>query len=72
MDVILKAMSVNELEQAVRQLPAADFAAFARWFEAYAAEQWDAQIERDARTGKLDALGAKATKEFEAGNCTEL
>jgi hypothetical protein len=65
-------MSVKELELAVRQLPAEDFAAFAQWFEEYAAAQWDAQIERDARAGKLDALAAKAKSEFESGKCTEL
>jgi len=65
-------MSLAELEQEVDQLTPAEFNAFTRWMDEYAARKWDAQFEKDVSTGKLDALGRKADKEFEAGKCTEL
>ena len=65
-------MSLAELEKEVQKLPPGELAAFTRWFEEYAATQWDCQIERDAAAGKLDKLGQKADTVFEAGQCTEL
>ena len=40
-------MSLSELEKAIVQLPEADLAAFARWFEEYMADEWDRRIEAD-------------------------
>ena len=37
-----------------------------------AADAWDAQIEADARAGKLDHLVKEADADFEAGRCTPL
>lgn len=36
------------------------------------ADLWDKQIEEDALAGRLDALGAEADREFEAGRCKPL
>ncbi len=65
-------MSLAELENEVQKLPPAELAAFMRWFEEFASDQWDRQFERDAVAGKLDKLGRKADAVFEAGECTEL
>jgi hypothetical protein len=65
-------MSLAELEQEVEQLTPAEFNAFTRWMDEYAARTWDAQFEKDAASGKLDTLGRKADVAFEAGKCTEL
>ena len=65
-------MSVQELEKAVTQLPNPELAQFADWFEEYQAELWDQQIERDALSGRLDALAEQADREFEAGRCRPL
>lgn len=65
-------MSLQELETAVSRLPQEEFARFQAWFEEFAADAWDAQIEADARAGKLDHLIVQADADFEAGRCTPL
>ena len=65
-------MSVQELETAVSSLPPEEFARFQTWFEEFAADAWDRQIEADARAGKLDHLIAQADADFETGRCTPL
>ena len=65
-------MSVQELESAVSRLAPEEFAHFQAWFEEFAADAWDRQIEEDTRAGKLDHLISQADAEFEAGRCTAL
>ena len=65
-------MSLDELETAVANLPGAELAAFARWFEEYLADAWDRRIEADIRTGRLDDAGRRADADFEAGQCKPL
>ena len=65
-------MSLREIETVVAQLPPADLAEFAQWFEEFQADAWDRQIEQDALAGRLDALGQQADREFEAGRCRPL
>lgn len=65
-------MSVQELENAIRQLSQDEFAKLALWIDEYRAEQWDRRIEADIRAGRLDAAGRRADEDFEAGRCTPL
>jgi hypothetical protein len=65
-------MSVQELETAVSALSREELSAFQRWFEEFAADAWDKQIEQDAKSGKLDRLAAEADRDFESGRCTPL
>jgi hypothetical protein len=65
-------MSVQDLENAIRQLSADDFAQLARWIDEYRADQWDQQIESDIRAGRLDDAGRRADADFESGRCTPL
>jgi len=65
-------VSVQEIEKAIRQLPVPEVSRLATWFETYQADLWDGQIEEDALSGRLDALGAEADREFEAGRCKPL
>ncbi len=65
-------MSIQELEQAIRQLSPEDFTQLAQWVDEYRAEQWDRQIEADIRAGRLDEAGRRADADFEAGRCTPL
>jgi hypothetical protein len=60
-------MSVEELEKAVAELPPEKFAKFRAWFEEFAADAWDKQIEADAKAGKLDKLADAALAEHKAG-----
>ena len=63
---------VESLERAVERLSSADLVAFRRWFLEFDAEAWDAQIEADARAGKLDGLAAEALAEYKAGRAREI
>lgn len=65
-------MSVPELEESVAHLSRDELSAFAKWFEEYLADEWDRQIEEDARAGRLEAAMRKADEDFEAGRCTPL
>ena len=65
-------MSIQELENAIRQLSGDEFAQLACWIDEYRAEKWDRQIEADIRTGRLDEAGRRADADFDAGRCTPL
>jgi hypothetical protein len=65
-------MSVQEIEQAISNLSAEELAKFTQWFEEYTIDEWDRQFEADVKAGKLDALGAEADRDFEAGRCKPL
>jgi hypothetical protein len=65
-------MSVQELENAIRQLSQDEFAQLARWIDEFRADQWDRQIEADIRAGRLDDAGRRADADFDAGRCTPL
>ena len=59
-------MSVKEIELAITQLPSAELAQLAEWFDDFLAQTWDKQIESDIRTGRLDALIQRAEAELDA------
>jgi len=65
-------MDVEELEQAVSKLPPEKLAEFSEWFREYVADAWDEQIERDAKTGRLDEKIEQAKEDYEAGQTTSL
>jgi hypothetical protein len=64
--------SANEIEDAVRALPEAEFAAFSSWFEQYEEQRWDEQIKRDQQSGPLRDLISKARQDFASGRCRPL
>ena len=65
-------MSVEELEKAVADLPSDQLAKFRAWFEEFEAARFDAQIEADAKSGKLDKLIEKSEEDFRAGRYREI
>jgi len=65
-------MSVEELEKAVAKLPPELLAKFRAWFEEFDAARFDAQIEADANSGKLDKLANAALQDFRQGRFREL
>ena len=65
-------MSVDELENAVAALPPDKLAKFRAWFEEFAADAWDRQIEADINAGKLDKLADEALADLKAGRTREL
>lgn len=64
--------TVEALEIAVQKLPPSDLAEFRRWFTEFDSARWDAQIEADANSGKLDALADEALAEYRSGKAREL
>jgi hypothetical protein len=65
-------MNIKEIESAIAQLPPAELAELARWFEEFQARVWDEQLEQDMKSGRLDALLKQAEKDFEQGQCDPL
>lgn len=64
--------TVEDIEKAVAKLPAEQLARFRAWFEEFDAARFDAKIEHDAATGKLDRLADEAKADFRAGRAREL
>ena len=60
-------MSVAEIESAIAQLPAKDFAELMTWLHKYHNWVWDQQIADDLAAGRLDALMAEADDEYRQG-----
>jgi hypothetical protein len=63
---------VEEIESAISKLPPADLGRLTRWFEEFAADEWDREIEADIRAGRLNEAGTRADEQFDAGNCPQL
>jgi hypothetical protein len=59
--------TVEEITSAIEQLSAEDLARLRAWLAEYSERLWDQQIERDERTGRLDALIDRALEEHQAG-----
>jgi hypothetical protein len=64
--------TVAEIEEALQRLPAEDARAVAQWLQEYLDRRWDEQIERDAESGVLDKLWAKAEGDIAAGRVKPL
>ena len=64
--------NVKKIEDAVRALPPDELAAFRTWFHEFDGDVWDRQIERDAKSGKLDTLAAAALKAHREGRTSPL
>ena len=64
--------SVQQIESAVARLSPEELSAFRSWFAGFDAQAWDRQFEKDAATGRLDALGDEALRDLQAGRCTDL
>ena len=60
-------MTVKEIEQAIEQLPPNKLAELATWFADYHAQAWEAQIEDDLDSGRLDKLLKEVDDEYNAG-----
>ena len=63
---------VEQLVQRVQNLSPEDLAKFRAWFIEFDWKLWDAQIESDLETGKLDRLVSEALADFKAGKAREI
>ena len=64
--------TVQEIEDAVRQLSTEDLTAFRQWFAEFDATLWDRQLEADVAAGRLDKLADEALQDLREGRCTDL
>ncbi len=64
--------TVDEIEQAIRNLGPQDLTALREWFAAFDAELWDRQLEQDVAEGRLDRLAEEAMRDLSEGRCTDL
>ena len=64
--------TVEALEKQIQKLNPKELSEFRDWFLEFQWEVWDKQLERDAKTGKLDKLGKKALADHAAGKSKPL
>ena len=63
--------TIEEIENAVRRLSAAELDAFRSWFAEFDDVAWNRQIEQDVVAGRLDALADEAIDDLRQGRCTD-
>jgi hypothetical protein len=63
---------VEQLEQRITELNAAELKELRQWFDRYEADLWDREIEKDSKSGKLRRLIDQAISDDRAGHSTEL
>ena len=63
---------IEEIEQQIQNLSPEEFAELREWFLEQDWKAWDAQIEIDAKSGKLDRLVSDAKVEYESGRARKL
>jgi hypothetical protein len=68
----IEAMTIEDLERAVAELPPDQFDRFRAWFDAFEAARFDRKIERDAEAGKLNGLAGQAIDDLRKGLAREL
>ena len=63
---------VEHIEQQIRELTGGEFSELRDWVLGQDWKAWDAQIEADARSGKLDELIAEAQSDYAVGRTRPL
>ena len=64
--------NVEEIVRQIRELSGHEFAELRKWILEQDWQAWDAEIEADLSSGKLDAILAEAEADFRAGRAREL
>jgi hypothetical protein len=63
---------VEKLAERIEKLSPEELKKLRAWFAEFDVRLWDAQIEADAKAGKLDTLVAEALADHKAGKTREL
>jgi hypothetical protein len=63
---------LERLEREIESLTPEEAAEFRAWFLERDWLEWDRQLERDVKAGKLDAIARDALEDYEAGRTQEL
>jgi hypothetical protein len=64
--------TVEAITAAIAKLSPEQVAQIRAWLDERAEAEWDAQIEQDERSGRLDALAERALTEHRAGRTRAL
>lgn len=64
--------TLAEIKEAIQNLPPADFAEIAQWFNDLQENLWDQQIEADADAGRLDFFKEQVEQALAAGTVRDL
>ena len=64
--------TVEDIKKAIAALKPREFDRLRAWFDDYQAVKFDQKIERDAKSGKLDALADQAIADHKAGRSRDL
>ena len=64
--------SIPEIQQAIMNLPEAEYAELCRWLLDQDWERWEREFDEDVRTGKLDPLAAEALQAKANGELKDL
>ena len=64
--------NVQRIEEEIRRLSPQEFAELRAWILEQDWAAWDAQIEADARDGKLQRFADEAVEEYKAGRTRPL
>lgn len=64
--------TVEAITTAIAQLPPEQVAQVRAWLAEYEERQWDEQITKDEREGRLDALAERALAEHRTGRTRPL
>lgn len=63
---------IEQIEQQIRELSAGEFSELREWVLEQDWKAWDAQVESDVRSGKLDKVIAEADSDYKAGRTRPL
>lgn len=63
---------LEDIKGQIMSLTPVELRVFRGWFAGYDAEVWDAQIETDASSGKLNSLAEKALRDHVSGHTSPL
>jgi hypothetical protein len=64
--------TIAEIQQAILNLPEAEYDELIQWLYKLDEAEWDRQIESDSSAGKLDFLAAEATEAKQQGTLADL
>ena len=62
-------MSVTEIKLAIEALSAQERCELTAWLQNFPADDWDRQMEADARAGRFDVLVREADEDYRRGDC---
>lgn len=65
-------MDLNQIQQAIANLPNAEYKQLTEWITEHDFVRWDKQIEDDLESGRLDPLLAELKQEIREGKTTLL